>query len=171
MCRWASACGRKPYLGREDTGNGKVGRRSAAAFGPTCFSPASGKRRNGSCRKESKVTGWAALRGAARRCVFLFAASAVLILAAGCYRAALPPKEEGAKPIAACGPSDASGTRVEEETAPSLPPPEPLATAAEAPSPAPPSPEPGMVPGEISPPFSQQGGGEGEEAPRDREAP
>src|SRR3990172_4086941 len=165
MCRWASACGRKPYLGREDTGNGNAGRGSAAAFGPTCFSPASGKRRNGSCRKESKVTGWAAPRGAARRCVFLLAASAVLLFAAGCYRATLPPKEEGAQPIAACGPSDASGTRVEEETAPSLPPPEPLATAGEAPSPAPYSPEPGMVPGEIYPPLSQQGGSKDEEAP------
>lgn len=111
------------------------------------------------------MTGWVALRGAAIRCVFLLAASAVLVFAAGCYRATLPPKEEGAQPIAACGPSDASGTRVEEETAPSLPPPEPLATAGEAPSPAPYSPEPGMVPGEIYPPLSQQGGSKDEEAP------
>src|SRR3989304_4509444 len=143
MCRWASACGRKPDLWRQETGNRNAGRGSAAASGPTCFSPASGKRRNGSCRKESKLTGWVARRGAAIRCVFLLAASAVLVFAAGCYRATLPPKEEGAQPIAACGPSDASGTRVEGETAPSLPPPEPLATAGGAPSPPPPYPPPG----------------------------
>jgi hypothetical protein len=83
------------------------------------------------------VNGYHPPRGITVRRTALFAAAAILLLAAGCYRAAHEPRSEEKLPAAASGPSRAEEAHAEVSTVSSLPKAEQPAASVEVPSPAP----------------------------------